>query len=65
MQMGEKWEHVTKDDAASLTMAPESILITAAIKVHEKQYVDMIELSTSYLHVENYEFIMTMEGWLT
>jgi hypothetical protein len=56
---------INKEDAASPTMATESVFIPAAIKAHEGRHVAVFDIPGAYLHNEtNEDVIMVLEGRL-
>jgi hypothetical protein len=56
---------INKEDAASPTMATESVFITAAIEAHEGRHVTIFDILGAYMHTETDEdIIMVLEGRL-
>ena len=60
-----QWDHVAKEEAASLTVALESVFVTAAIDVKENREVVTIEIHGAFLHATNDDYVvMRMNGTL-
>ena len=58
-------EHVAKDEAASPTVALESVFTTATIDAREKREVVTIDIPGAFLHADNDDYvIMRMTGTL-
>ncbi len=58
-------EHIAKEEAAVLTVALESIFITAAIDAKEHRKVVAIDIPGAFLHANNKDYvIMKMVGTL-
>jgi hypothetical protein len=58
-------EHIAKEEAAALTVALESIFITAAIDAKEHREVVTIDIPGAFLHADNEDYvIMKMVGTL-
>jgi len=58
-------EHIAKDEAASPTVALESVFTTATIDAHEKREVVTIDIPGAFLHADNNDcIIMRMTGTL-
>jgi hypothetical protein len=61
-----QWEHVAKEDAASPTVALESVFVTAAIDAKENREVVTIDIPGAFLHATNDDYVvMRMNGTLT
>ena len=46
-------DKISKEDAASPTVALESIMINSAIEQHEERDVSTIDIPVTYLHTQN------------
>jgi hypothetical protein len=58
-------EHVAKDEAASPTVALESVFVTAAIDAKENREVVTIAIPGAFLHATNDDYVvMRMNGTL-
>ena len=58
-------EHIAKDEAASPTVALESVFTTATIDAREKREVVTIDIPGAFLHADNDDYvIMRMTGTL-
>ncbi len=58
-------EHVAKEEAATPTVALESVFVTAAIDAKEKQKVVTIDVPGAFLHASNKDYIvMKINGLL-
>ena len=58
-------ESIRKEDAASPTVALESIFLTSAIEAHEGREVATIDIPGAYLHTDtDEEVIMLLRGKL-
>jgi hypothetical protein len=58
-----QWKTINKEDAASPTVATESVFTTAAIEAHEGRRVAVFDIPGAYLHTKTDEdVIMVLEG---
>ena len=58
-------EHVAKEEAASPTVALESVFVTAAIDMKENTEVVTIDIPGTFLHATNDDYVvMRMNGTL-
>ena len=59
------WDHIAKEEAASPTVALESVFVTAAIDARENREVVTINIPGAFLHATNNNYVvMRMNGTL-
>ncbi len=60
-----QWDHITKEEAATPTVALESVFVTAAIEAREIREVKTINIPGAFLHATNNDYVlMRMNGTL-
>ena len=65
MNGSKQWDYIKKEDAASLTVATDSVMVTTAIEAHEKQKVATLDIPGAFLHaLLDEEVIMILCGIL-